>query len=53
MKNKKRFLIPEAEIIRFNNDDIILTSGEGDIGEINHPWWGGGNPGFPGNPTDY
>ena len=26
---EKRFLIPEALIVRFNNDDIIVTSGEG------------------------
>lgn len=42
MKTEKRFTNPEAEIIEFNNDDIILTSGEGDIGGVSYPW-GGGN----------
>lgn len=26
---KKRFLIPEALVVEFNDDDIIVTSGEG------------------------
>ena len=34
MKNEKKFLIPEIEIVEFANDDIILTSGEWDIDEI-------------------
>ena len=31
MKNENKFLKPEAEIVEFNNEDIILTS---DIGSI-------------------
>ena len=49
MKKEKRFVKPEAEIVEFYNDDIILTSGEGDVGGINYPWWGNG--GFPGGDT--
>ena len=42
MKKEKRFVKPEAEIVEFCNDDIIVTSGEGDIGGgINYPWWNG------------
>ena len=33
MNNEKKFLKPEANVIEFDNADIILTSGE---------WWGGG-----------
>lgn len=28
----KKFTKPEAELIEFKIDDIILTSGEGDVG---------------------
>ena len=49
MENK-RFIKPEAEVINFYDNDIILTSG--DMGDINYPWWGGGEGGFPGNPLD-
>ena len=35
MEKKKIFIIPEALIIEFTADDIILTSG--DVGD----WWGG------------
>ena len=38
MKNKKRFIKPEAGIIEFLNDDIITDS---NIGNINYPWWNG------------
>ena len=38
MKIEKRFIKPEIEIIEFCNDDIILTSGEGDMGGIAYPW---------------
>ena len=31
MKNEKKFLIPELEIVLFQVEDIIRTSGEGDI----------------------
>lgn len=40
MKNEKKFLIPEAVLIKFNDEDIIVTSGEGDYGDT----WGE-NPG--------
>ena len=30
MKNKKQFLIPEANFIEFSNQDIIVTSGPWD-----------------------
>lgn len=49
MENEKKYVKPEADIIEFNNEDIIVTSGEGDIGGINYPWWGNG--GFPGGDT--
>ena len=49
MKKDNKFIEPNAEIIRFYDNDIILTS---DLGEINYPWWGGDEGGFPGNPTD-
>lgn len=29
MKNEKKFLVPDADIVEFNNDDIILTSDVG------------------------
>ena len=41
MKTEKRFINPEAEVIEFYDDDIILTSGEGDIGGVSYPWGGG------------
>ena len=31
MNNEKKFLIPEAEIIEFCGDDVILTSDVGGI----------------------
>ena len=31
MKKEKKFMIPEAEIISFEDNDIIFTSGEGDF----------------------
>ena len=37
MNDKKRFIIPEALIVNFSNDDIITESGD---------WWlGGGDNG--------
>ena len=48
MKNKKEFIAPEAEIINFANEDIILTSDVGgqNIGNIpeydpnpGNGWW--------------
>ena len=41
MKTEKRFTNPEAEIVEFYDNDIILTSGEGDIGGVSYPWGGG------------
>ena len=36
---KKRFLIPEAIIVKFNDEDIIVTSGEGwDFGLGEDDW---------------
>ena len=35
-KKKKKYVIPEAEVLDFANDDIMTTSG-GDGGE----WWMG------------
>lgn len=42
MTNEKKFSIPEAEIVKFRSDDIIVTSlnGETDIG-------GGNDTGIP------
>ena len=40
MKNKKEFINPEAEVVEFYDNDIILTSGEGDIGGVSYPWGG-------------
>lgn len=31
MKNEKKFLIPNAEIVEFNDGDIILTSDVGGV----------------------
>lgn len=31
MNNEKKFLKPELTIVEFLDDEIILTSGEGDI----------------------
>ena len=33
-KKKKKYVIPEAEIVDFVNEDILTTSG-------NALWWGG------------
>ena len=38
MENEKRFTKPEAEVVEFYDDDIILTRGEGDMGDIIYPW---------------
>ena len=50
MENRK-FIKPLAELVEFYDTDIIVTSGEGDVGEINYPWWGGGfgGPDTPSN----
>ena len=37
MKKEKKFLIPEIEVINFDNEDILTKSGEeldGDMGDI-------------------
>lgn len=42
---KKKFEIPEIELVYFNNADIIRTSGDGEQGEGqggNGDDWGGG-----------
>lgn len=40
-KKKKEFVIPEAEIVDFASEDIILTSGEwADGGNDNREYWG-------------
>ena len=36
MRKDIKYIRPIAEIVTFNNDDIILTSGN--IGEITYPW---------------
>jgi hypothetical protein len=36
MKEEKKFLIPVAEIVEFNNDDIVTLSGEDEIGGISY-----------------
>lgn len=37
-KENKKYLTPELEVIKFNNEDIILTSGElGDEDPDNTP----------------
>ena len=38
MEKEKVFVKPEADVFEFNNEDIILTSGEGDVGSIDYPW---------------
>lgn len=40
-KKKKEFVIPEAEIVDFTNEDIITSSNEwGDAGGNNAEFWG-------------
>ena len=51
MKKAKIFIKPEAEMIEFFNDDIILTSGKGDMGGINYPW--AVDEDFPDNPANF
>lgn len=35
MKKEKKFIIPEAIVVEFNNEDIIVTSaGEGDLDSL-------------------
>lgn len=38
-KKKKKFIIPEAEIIEITNDDIITESGEWWITDDNQEAW--------------
>ena len=33
-KKKKKYVIPEAEVVSFANEDIITLSGEGLLGAI-------------------
>ena len=38
---KNKYVKPEAEIVEFNSDDIILTSADwGDGGNNNKEYWG-------------
>ena len=45
MKKEKKFLKPEAEVIEFSINDIIVTSGDdvpaepGDMGKGSYPWY--------------
>ena len=45
MDNKKKFNKPELEVIEFNNEDIILTSAQGQVGDPDpkqgdiNGWW--------------
>ena len=47
MDNKKKFEKPELEIVEFNSEDIIVTSGQfgdpdpkpGDINGGSNGWW--------------
>lgn len=38
MEDKKRFICPEASIIEFTNEDIIVTSGGTGTGKGQDPW---------------
>ena len=38
MENKKRFARPEASIIEFTDEDIIVTSGGTGTGKGQDPW---------------
>ena len=38
MEKEKMFEKPEAEIVEFCAEDIIVASGENDMGEISYPW---------------
>ena len=42
MKNEKKFLIPEAEIILLTNDDIITDS------DVDNGWYDVSIPPYPG-----
>lgn len=44
---KKKFLIPEAIVISFENEDIITDSDVGpqdEYGDTGTEWWGQSNP---------
>ena len=43
MNDKKKFIIPEALLVSFSNEDIITSSGDvwGDDGTDNGEGWGG------------
>lgn len=44
MEKKKNFIYPEAIIISFDDEDIILTSGPDDPeGQDYDDWYGGNN----------
>ena len=41
-KKNNRFECPEAIIVEFNNDDVIMASGPGgDLGLPGDEWWSG------------
>lgn len=44
MENKKQFLIPQAEIVRFNSEDIIVTSDVGGANANTLPEYDPNNP---------
>lgn len=44
MENKKQFLLPQAEIIRFNAEDIIVTSDVGGANANTLPEYDPNNP---------
>lgn len=44
MENKKQFLIPQAEIVRFNSEDVIVTSDVGGANANTIPEYDPNNP---------
>ena len=49
MREEKRFEKPIANVIEFDDADIVSTSS---IGGINYPWWGGDGFDGPDTPAD-
>ena len=39
-KKNKKYVKPEAEVVEFQNEDIITTSVWGDGGNNNNEYWG-------------
>lgn len=51
MNDKKRFIIPEALVVSFALEDVILTSADwGDSGNDNGEPWGAWGPEIPDGP---